>query len=798
MTKNFSLILPTRDRPMLVKRLFDSLTQTVGDPDQVEIVLYTDQDDIESRKISHPLLDTVKQTGPRPRKTMGNIIKDCYEASRGRYIMLINDDVVFHTKNWDVELLEAFSQFPDEVALVYGKDLYYGKEMSTFPVLSRTACDLMDGICPGKYDNHCIDAHVFDTFKRLSGLGHNRTVYLPNVVFEHMHYDLGASACEAGLEHKNDQDDQAAYLSFAEERQRTAARMAQYIESQKNSVAKTNDREAQKSRHLEPSGNAVSKNRTTISRQLSVSLIMPVNNSSLEYAAACLQAVLDDNKDKKLPYEFVIVAGGEAAETSKYPRNIRSKMMIVPDEQTNTAAAFNAGASAANGEYLVFLDSNAFPLPGWLRALVEAAQDEEVGIVGSKWLNPRNGAIEHVGIGFYKDNGILKGTHIYRGLAADHPAVSRTREMQAVRRAGMLVKKDVFLDVGCFERTIAGLEDIDLCLKVRQSGRKVICTPGATLYCESQDSGGKGATNVDNPAALLAKWDGHIECDIDKLLGQDGFLLRPGKKAHYIRPGKEHIHNLGNGDSDPEVTKELLEESLELIKSLKGDLKDLSEICKELVDMYFSLGSDKDVHRIYKMMQAYGLSVPVLLTMYEQLVKTDRRNFGTVESVDMYAGTRFLVPVSAWVSQIEMKMYKQGSPRDDIVARIYSDNVGPDKPVSQTASNPVSGSNVTSNPGGAWVRFTFPKPVLLSANTYYWIILHRKGNANNASHYRILLDSSPQCRYPYASDYYGKEPTGGNVSDRISQLFRVFGAVAPNVSNMKHNRKRLLAKNGGT
>jgi len=383
MTKNFSLILPTRDRPMLIKRLFDSLTQTVGDPDRVEVVLYIDQDDVESRNISHPLLDTIRQIGPRPRKTMGNIVKDCYEASRGRYIMLINDDMVFHTKKWDVELLEAFSKFPDEVALVYGKDLYYGKEMSTFPVLSRTACDLMDGICPGKYDSHCIDAHIFDTFKRLSDLGHNRTVYLPNVVLEHMHYGLGALVCETGSEHKNDQDDQAAYLSFAEERQRTAVRMAQYVESQKNSAAKTDDREAQKPRRSEPSENVVNKNTTTASRQLPVSLIMPVNNSSLEYAAACLQAVLDDNKDKRLSYEFVIVAGGEAADASKYPRKIRSKMMIVSNEQTNTAAAFNAGASAAKGDYLVFLGSRLFRggnrRPGRHRLVFESASIRQKG-----------------------------------------------------------------------------------------------------------------------------------------------------------------------------------------------------------------------------------------------------------------------------------------------------------------------------------------------------------------------------------------------------------------------------------
>jgi len=795
--KDFSLILPTRERPMLVKRLLDSVVETVSDPGRLEIVLYVDEDDTESRNISHPSLHIVSQTGPSPRKTMGNIIKDCYKASCGRFVMLINDDVVFRTKDWDNRLLEAFSRFDDGVALVYGKDLYYDEQMCTFPVLPRMTCDLMDGICPGEYDSHCIDSHIFDTFKRLTELGHDRSVYLDDVVFEHMHYELVASAYEDGPERKNDRDDQAVYLSLADDRQRAAMRMAQYIESHDNTAAGKENEQVDDLGGDRPAETPISEKKPVPLSQSSVSVIMPVSDDSIEYALACLKAVLEGNENKMISVELVVVADGKACDASKYPRKVRKKLNLVSAEQVGSSGSFNAGASAAAGDYLVFLDSGSFPQSGWLEALLEAAQGQDVGIVGSKWLNARNGRVEHVGIGFHKDNGVLKGTHIYKGLAANHPAVNRTREVQAVRSTGMLVKRDAFLNAGCFDNALGGLEDIDLCLKVRQAGQKVICAPAASLYCQDQNVLGECPELDDKIPTLESKWDGGIEPDMKKLLAEDGFVIRSRKKSHFICPGKEKLEQLENPDNSLDETKRILQGSLELAKSLGADKKDLAAICRKLVDVHFSLGSEEDVQKIHRMMQVYGLSVPVALSRYERMVRTDRRNLGTVESVDMYVGTRFVIPVAAAVCEIEMKMYKSGTPGDDIVAYIYRDDEGPSKPVVSSGSEPVSAREISTNPGGEWIKFTFPGPVELSPNTYYWILLHRAGAANNASHYRILLDSSPDCRYRYASDYYGPQATGGNVSDRISQLFRITGIPAPEPCKKNHGRKKTSAKKSG-
>ena len=229
---DLSLILPTRGHPRLVKQLFDSIVNTTSDLNRLEVVLYVDQDDPESLAIDHPLLSFTRLTGHG--ETMGSITRLCYEKCRGKFVMLLNDDMIFRTKNWDVQVLEQFARFPDGVALVYGNDLYYGKKMATFPILSRIACDMMGGICPPDYRRHCIDPHILDVFQRLERLGHKRSIYLPHVVFEHMHYELGLIMSDPEYIPASDADDQEKYFLLAEDRQRIAENMAKYIENAKN------------------------------------------------------------------------------------------------------------------------------------------------------------------------------------------------------------------------------------------------------------------------------------------------------------------------------------------------------------------------------------------------------------------------------------------------------------------------------------------------------------------------------------------------------------------------------------
>lgn len=232
--KDFSLILPTRDHPALAMRALESIADTACCLTRLEIILYVDEDDMRSREISHPLLSISKLVGQS--NGAGVLTRKCYEASAGKYVMLINDDMIFRTKNWDAKVLEVFSRFHDGIALVYGNDLYYGARMSTFPILSRAACELMENICPREYRRHCIDPHILDIFKRLEQLGYKRTIYLSNVIFEHMHNELGILINDPGSVPQSDEDDQELYFKLADYRQYVARKMAEYIE--KNRIQK--------------------------------------------------------------------------------------------------------------------------------------------------------------------------------------------------------------------------------------------------------------------------------------------------------------------------------------------------------------------------------------------------------------------------------------------------------------------------------------------------------------------------------------------------------------------------------
>lgn len=506
--KSFSLILPTRNRLDLIQRLFSSILETSANLDLLEIILCIDEDDPESHKISHALLTIKKIIAPQ--RSMGSIIRDCYSKSTARYIVLINDDVIIRTKNWDIKVLEVFSRFSDDLALVYCNDLYYGKRLSSFPILSRTACGLMDNICPAEYRSHCIDSHIFDIFKRLSQLGHERLIYLPNVIFEHMHYGVTLSSYEGSFFDVNYTDDQLLYFSFAEERQQRAFKMAQYIES--------------------------STKKTPKSSPPLVSVVIYLSNNLPHYTTTCLENIIDDNKHKQLDLEIIIISNDPTKNLSSFMKKLKNKITIVSCEDANTAKAFNKGATIAKGDYLVFLDDKCLPRGGWLEALIESARSKEIAIVGSKWLNPRSGRVEHIGVSFFEHDKIIKDTCIYKGFSPIHPAVDKIREFQAVKIPGMLVKKDVFSQVNGFDENLIGLEHIDLCFKARKLGKKVIYSPQASLYHYDQEITGKDAINSINLKNLPQRLKGQIECDLEKLLSEDGFSLCLEEAACYIQP----------------------------------------------------------------------------------------------------------------------------------------------------------------------------------------------------------------------------------------------------------------------
>jgi len=164
--------------------MLDSLACTAAHPESLEIVLVVDADDSASIAVRHPSLALTHVQVP-PGQTMGTLNGEGYRASRGEYVMLLNDDVIARTAGWDDKVLTRLRRFPDGIVLVHVNDTLMRENLCTFPLVSRTFCELAGGICPPEYIRYRIDDHIEDLFNLLGHLGQKRTIYLPDVVFEH-------------------------------------------------------------------------------------------------------------------------------------------------------------------------------------------------------------------------------------------------------------------------------------------------------------------------------------------------------------------------------------------------------------------------------------------------------------------------------------------------------------------------------------------------------------------------------------------------------------------------------------
>ncbi|CAB5093776.1 hypothetical protein D3OALGA1CA_1070 [Olavius algarvensis associated proteobacterium Delta 3] len=229
MKKKISLLLPTRDRPDLLRRLFHSLAVNTEDPRNVEILLRVDEDDQRSLGIRAGNIDIVEIVGPRD--TMGAYNTDCMRRASGDIMILMNDDLVVRTPLWDNRIRSFTRTVPDGIFLAYPEDMESHGRMCTFPILSRRTCELLADPYPMGYDALNIDQHIYDVFLRLRHMGHNRMFFLDKVIFEHAHFVNGIPRADASYGHKNRYLDSMVFIALRHQRQVSAMRLRSAIEN---------------------------------------------------------------------------------------------------------------------------------------------------------------------------------------------------------------------------------------------------------------------------------------------------------------------------------------------------------------------------------------------------------------------------------------------------------------------------------------------------------------------------------------------------------------------------------------
>jgi hypothetical protein len=222
-----SLLLPTRKRPLLANRFLQSAARCADRAELVEAIVYVDEDDVDSYDVNCGALTCKTIIGPR--LTMGGYNTGCFQQSGGDIVVLTNDDVMVRTKGWDSRLRALHERFTDGVYLLYPNDLFKGKGLCAFPILSRRTCEVLGNPFPPAYRGSFIDYHLLDIFKRLERRGYPRLLYLEDVIFEHMHHRTGKNVYDETYRQRRRFADDSTFLALRNERSRATERLASEI-----------------------------------------------------------------------------------------------------------------------------------------------------------------------------------------------------------------------------------------------------------------------------------------------------------------------------------------------------------------------------------------------------------------------------------------------------------------------------------------------------------------------------------------------------------------------------------------
>ncbi|MGE0713336.1 MAG: glycosyltransferase [Planctomycetota bacterium] len=270
---------------------------------------------------------------------------------------------------------------------------------------------------------------------------------------------------------------------------------------------------------------------------------------NLALTRECLESVLGHTPP---PFELVLVDNGSRDDTRGFFRALRARLgptrpvqVIENDQNLGFPAGANKGARAARGRHVVVLNNDTRVCPGWLQALLAAADSEPgVGVVTAKVLNldlsvQSAGGIVHAPDGSFTIPGqgearVAPSVNVRRRVTnAGGPCMFLTRQLlERLAPSGEVF--DEGFSPGYFE-------DSDLCFRAREAGFALLYEPAAELVHHGKATAslvaGEGSVDVWgrfelNKRRFHARWAAQLARDASAdPRGERASPLREGVRA---------------------------------------------------------------------------------------------------------------------------------------------------------------------------------------------------------------------------------------------------------------------------
>lgn len=152
------------------------------------------------------------------------------------------------------------------------------------------------------------------------------------------------------------------------------------------------------------------------------------------------------------------------------------RVRVFPSGRVGPGAKRDMGAAQAFGEVLVFLDDDSYPEPNLLEVATRYFSDPKVIALGGPGITPASDAF------WQRVSGAVFLSRFTGGAPERYVPVGVARQMDDWPSVNLLIRRESFLAVGGFDCKYWPGEDTKLCLKLKQTGKKLIYVPEMAVW----------------------------------------------------------------------------------------------------------------------------------------------------------------------------------------------------------------------------------------------------------------------------------------------------------------------------
>jgi hypothetical protein len=233
-------------------------------------------------------------------------------------------------------------------------------------------------------------------------------------------------------------------------------------------------------------------------RQLSLVI---VNYHSTQSLKNCLTNLSETNVDSDL--EIYVVNNDSAQELASVRDPFKSRVRLIQNHSNlGFAAAANIGFRASNRDFVLVLNPDVLVRTEALRTLLDTLKLNPDAAIALPRLNNPDGSLQYSCRRFYNFKTLIMRRAPFNKIAPKHAAIQEhlmldwdhqtLAEVDWGLGAAMLVRRAAISEASLFdERFFLYFEDVDLCLRMRQQGWKVLYNPAAIFLHQHQRESGQ-------------------------------------------------------------------------------------------------------------------------------------------------------------------------------------------------------------------------------------------------------------------------------------------------------------------